>query len=120
MGFSQVLGNFHFSSKTIYLSWKDNLVSSNYLISVYINWESCISTVLEEHGNDEQNKNFLQDKVKPKKNCVKMTGRRPFWLRLHSSSSQQQRKQKQYGNSLFVPLDVWLFELRVKSTKITG
>jgi len=48
-----------------------------------------------------------------------MTGRRAFWLHLHSSSSQQQRKQK-YGNSIFVPLRLWLFELHVKRMKITG
>lgn len=79
-----------------------------------------MNTMLKQHGNGEQNQNFLQDKVKPKKNCVKMTGRRAFRLHLHSSSRQQQCKQKQYQNSLMcVLLYIWLFELQVKSMTIT-
>jgi hypothetical protein len=49
--------------------------------------------MLKQRGNGEQNQNFLHDKVQPKNNCVKMTGRRDFRLHLHSSSSQQQRKK---------------------------
>jgi hypothetical protein len=54
--------------------------------------------MLRQRGNGEQNQNFLQNKVQPKNNCVKMTGCRAFRLHLHSSSSQQQGKK----NSLCV------------------
>jgi hypothetical protein len=56
-----------------------------------------MSTMLEQRGNGEQNQNFLQDKVKPKRTVSSWPVAEPFdgiYIRLLASSDVNKNNKK--------------------------